>query len=369
MIFLIFIFLFLVPVSAKDIQVGLFETKTLYLSSNHKFEIRNLANEVLGSSTKRILLRSSPATTHQMLLVAPPDLLGISEDIVFVCKQEPCLFKLKCSIEDSNPYNVFRGRILVHPRDGIFTVINQLDIEDYLLGVVPGEMPSTWPQEALKAQAVAARTYTLKNLNRRRALGYDLNADVSDQMYLGYLKETASTNLAVQSTRGEVLRDSSGVLIDAYYSSHAGRFTNSPEEAWGLSPSFALLTVKELAEDSKPWEVFVSWVDLNKALADLRLGEIKAIQVVERTYTGRMARVLILGDSKQVTLTGEEFRHKLKLRSTDASISYEPLGIRVSGFGFGHGIGMSQYGAKALASKLDYKQILGVYYSAVRVDD
>lgn len=125
----------------------------------------------------------------------------------------------------------YRGFLIVYNHNGVLTVINKLDIEDYIKGVVPSEMPSGWSYEAHKAQAVAARSYALANLGKRASHGYDLKDTPEDQAYGGATAESAKTNKAVEETKGIVLIYNLKI-IPAYYSASAGGQTSSSADVW-----------------------------------------------------------------------------------------------------------------------------------------
>lgn len=125
----------------------------------------------------------------------------------------------------------YRGIFIVNNNDGKLTVINKVDIEDYLRGVVPSEMPSSWNYEAHKAQAIAARSYALANLGKRASHGYDLKDTPEDQAYGGASAESARTNEAVDETKGIVLIYDLKI-IPAYYSASAGGQTTSSAAVW-----------------------------------------------------------------------------------------------------------------------------------------
>lgn len=125
---------------------------------------------------------------------------------------------------------LYRGIVMIQNKNGKLTVINNVPLEDYLKGVVPSEMPSSWATEAHKAQAIAARSYALANLGKRARYGYDLKDTPEDQAYGGASAETADTNYAVEQTKGIVLTYNMKV-INAYYSASAGGQTNT--NSWG----------------------------------------------------------------------------------------------------------------------------------------
>ncbi len=125
----------------------------------------------------------------------------------------------------------YRGDMIIYNIGGTLTIVNSLPLEEYLMGVVPSEMPSRWNEEAHKAQAIAARSYALANLNKRGSHGYDLKDTPQDQAYGGASSETARTTHAVLSTRGEVLTYDNKI-IPAYYHASSGGKTNSAGEVW-----------------------------------------------------------------------------------------------------------------------------------------
>lgn len=131
----------------------------------------------------------------------------------------------------------YRGILMIQNKDGKLTVINNVNIEDYIKGVVPSEMPSGWETEALKAQAVAARSYALANLGKRAKYGYDLNDTPEDQAYGGASVETEKTNKIVEDTKGIVLIYDLKI-IPAYYSASAGGQTINASSAWGSDLPF-----------------------------------------------------------------------------------------------------------------------------------
>lgn len=126
----------------------------------------------------------------------------------------------------------YRGHLIIQNKNKKLTVINEVDLEDYIKGVVPSEMPSSWELEALKAQAIAARSYALANLGKRASLGYDLKDTPEDQAYGGASAETSKTNKAVDETSGLVLTYNYKV-VSAFYSASAGGQTVTAKEAWG----------------------------------------------------------------------------------------------------------------------------------------
>ena len=128
----------------------------------------------------------------------------------------------------------YRGILIIQARNNSLTVINDVELEDYLKGVIPSEMPSGWDAEAHKAQAIAARSYALANLGKRADKGYDLNDTPQDQAYGGASAEKKNTTYAVKETEGIVLTHNQKI-ISAFYTSSAGGQTRTSSAAWGKS--------------------------------------------------------------------------------------------------------------------------------------
>lgn len=131
----------------------------------------------------------------------------------------------------------YRGKLMIQNKNDRLTIINDVDLEDYIRGVVPSEMPSGWEEEALKAQAIAARSYALANLGKRASLGYDLKDNQEDQAYNGASAETTKTNKLVEDTKGLVLIYDLKI-IPAFYSASAGGQTVNASSAWGSDLPF-----------------------------------------------------------------------------------------------------------------------------------
>lgn len=131
----------------------------------------------------------------------------------------------------------YRGEFIIHNNQSGLTLINDIDLESYLQGVVPSEMPAIWNSEALKAQAIAARSYAIANLGKRAKYGYDLKDTPEDQAYGGASRETIKTNKLVSDTRGQVLIYGNKV-IPAYYHASSGGQTLPSSEVWGKDLPF-----------------------------------------------------------------------------------------------------------------------------------
>jgi SpoIID/LytB domain protein len=195
-------------------------------------------------------------------------------------------------------------------------------VESYLPSVVGGEMPASWPQAALRAQAVAARTYALRQ--RKPSAPFDLKATVASQVYKGIEAETPSTRQAVASTRSQVLMHGNG-LINAVFHSSSGGNTENSGEIWTTQLPY-LVSVPDF-DDSSPvrdWKKqFTPW-QLRKAFPET--GGVRRIDVLSTTATGRIRQARVVGPRGSLVLKGSELRSRLKLRSTLAQFVFDGAG-------------------------------------------
>lgn len=330
----------------------------------------------------------------------------------------------------------YRGNIdihLTHGKTGL-TIVNTLPIEQYLYGVIAREMSPSWHLEALKAQAVAARTYALYNLNKHQGDNYDVCATTDCQVYSGRESEVPQVIKAVDDTSGQVIM-SQGKVIPAYFHSSSGGYTENSENVWGTYQPY-LRGVVDYDQNSPQykWEKKLTTNELKTAIskAGYTIGTIKAIELAPLTYkpistpergvSGRVKVIQFIGSNGSAQLTGEQLRKILGLKSTlfDVSvmapveqdvefnitknigerdrkiveINLPPIReqgfitdkkelhrisgksneiIVISGYGWGHGLGLSQWGAKAMADKgpqgdsTYFKEILKHYYQGTTI--
>ena len=271
----------------------------------------------------------------------------------------------------------YRGYITLLKKNGL-TIINNVKVEDYLYGVVPKEMPPNWSTEALQAQSVAARTFALKNRKRHSAEGFDLCSTSHCQVYEGMTAETRTTTDAVNHTRGEVLFYK-GSVIDALFHTDSGGMTESSENVWGSSVPY-LRAVPEIQMQTQPWSRTISVESLVRSVEQngRSLGTPKEIRLSpltigrgsgDRTPSGRVRSIEFIGTKGRVVLSGNELRSMFSLPSTLFSVRFDRAEVIFSGYGSGHGLGLSQWGAKAFADKgKSYKDILFHYYTGVTLE-
>ena len=274
----------------------------------------------------------------------------------------------------------YSGKINIVFRNNKILVINVLGVEKYLNSVVGSEMPHKWHIEALKAQAIASRTYALKKTNNGL---YDIDSTQTNQVYNGLESSTFKTRRAVRETRSLVITYKNK-LINALFHSSSGGMTENSEAVWS-DPYPYLVTVKDFDQKNPKirWNKEVSKSELKEIFPII--GGIQQIEVLNITETGRIKNLKITGTFGDKVITGKEFRSKLGLKSTlfrptisedfydkkdlnnQSNIQFHPY-LTISGMGAGHGVGMSQWGARYMADK-GYKanQILKYFYKGVKI--
>ncbi|AFY36968.1 SpoIID/LytB domain protein [[Leptolyngbya] sp. PCC 7376] len=260
----------------------------------------------------------------------------------------------------------YRGKTQVRINNGGVIAINHVDLEEYLYSVVGAEAIPSWPQEALKAQAVAARTYALKKRAENSRNLYDLDTTTANQVYKGLNSEYSTTHEAVKATTNQVMTYNGDVILAVFHSSSGGH-TENVEDVW-TRPLPYLRGVVDY-DQSAPvyqWGKNISASRLGQLIGGV--GTVKQIIPQRKTPQGRMVSVKIVGDRGTKNISGDQLRKLLDLRSTLISATIQDGNVYIYGKGFGHGVGLSQWGANGLAQQgIDYQQILAHYYQNVNI--
>ncbi|MDH3972905.1 MAG: SpoIID/LytB domain-containing protein [Deltaproteobacteria bacterium] len=283
-------------------------------------------------------------------------------------KSERLAFGGKDISVNGRPY---RGSISVIRERGALTVINSLGLEGYLMGIINHEISSRWPLASVKAQAVAARTYAYLKLKSAGEAPYHLKASVLDQVYGGSLSEDERVQKAVNETEGEVLFYEGTIARTLYHSSCGGQ-TESAVHVWGEDFPY-LRSVEDSYCTEAPNYFWIYRTDFASILESLRKkGHLPgkgphSIKIFQQSESGRIKKILLAG----VQLSGNELRELMgyeNIKSTLFSLEIKGNEIIFSGSGFGHGVGMCQWGARGMAlSGMNYKDILTYYYKGTYI--
>ena len=276
---------------------------------------------------------------------------------------------LQTTIDDKKYY----GGVTVNKEKDSLTVINLAPLEEYLRGVLAKEMSPSFPLEALKAQAVAARTFAMNNRGKHSAEGYDICATTHCQVYDGATKYD-SIDKVIDETRGMVLTYKNK-LAETNFHGDSGGMTESVSDVWGTAVPY-LVAVKEVLKTAESWTIKVAAKDFSSRFGD-GFGDVKSIKLSklevgksadDRTSSGRVKSAQVVSTKKTLTITGGDLRHKFSLPSTLFDMKLDGDEIIFTGYGSGHGVGMSQVGAKDYAKNgWSYEKILEHYYSGAKL--
>lgn len=395
-------------VSADKLKVGLMERQaSVTLTANTAFVVRDVkTNAVLYkmAAGKSLVIRH----TAKGALLNDKAVLGPE----WLIEPQKAGENARVKVNGKN----YRGRMIVTEKKNGLQVVNELLLDEYLYGVVPEEMPPSWGIEALKAQAVAARTFALYSKNQHQKDGYDLCSSTHCQAYDGADGEQAATNTAVKETSGEILVYGNKPIYAAFHTSSGGMTENS-EDVWGnYQPYLRAAEAYDAAEKSQQWEKNYTAPEIQVRLqqAGYNVGVLKSIELsplnfkqrktADRSVSGRVMIMKFAGSKATASLTGLEARKLFGLPSTlfdirlkapqakniDISYGNQAKAIKVdlpdsvetgklsdakhilsgqggetvtfAGYGRGHGLGLSQWGAKNMAEKSNYREILQHFY-------
>lgn len=270
--------------------------------------------------------------------------------------------------------SIMPNNILLWPKDDKIDLIAVLELENYLEGVLPHEMPASWPKEALKAQAIASRSYALALVKEKYNHPYHLNSTVDDQIYRfqdanldEYYKK--KIHKIISETKGLVLKDEAENILRAYYHSDCGGRTESPNAVWDNGVENNSATDDSCAKEKFVWNAQISTRDLEKKMA---IRDISNLKVIERSKTGRVQNIVANSSNGNINITGQFLREKVgfgKLKSTLFSIVKVGDKYIFNGKGFGHGVGMCQMGSRSLAALgKNYTEILSHYFPTSKVE-
>ncbi len=267
----------------------------------------------------------------------------------------------------------YRGQIEVtcNARNGIL-VVNILPLEDYLKGVVPNEVQHTWSMEALKAQAVAARTFVLTRMAGSGNNAYDVEAGTNSQVYKGLDSERESTNVAVAATT-RMVATNQGKFISAFYHSNCGGHTADVRNVWGNDIAYLKGVTCGFCNNSPhaTWSLTLSISELPHMLGQRNIKQLRTIDVMGRLPDGRVMSLEIVHESGKEIMKAPAFRMLIgpeRLKSTAFEIQPEGKNIVFKGRGWGHGVGLCQEGAAGMAKAgYGFSDILEYYYPGIDI--
>ncbi len=268
----------------------------------------------------------------------------------------------------------YRGLIELLPADKGGVVVNELPLEEYLVGLINCEISSQWPIEAVKAQAVIARSYALYQRDARKYALYHLESSVLDQVYDGADIEDSRAVRGVQETAGEVLTFN-GAVIQAFYHSSCGGHTESATNVWGGSFSYLQGVACAYCTEATAahWEATLSLKKVEALLraAGVQAAGLKDVRAGSTNPSGRLEQLMLVTARGSVPVPAVLFRKAVGygvIKSTRFRIASRGDELTCSGIGNGHGVGLCQWGAKQRASDgFNYREILSYYYPGTKL--
>ncbi len=344
------------------ITVGIIlETESLNAASDSKYTIKNndkVLNFSPGNAT--LTLRDDTITAGKHSLKLP---VKIQSGSYIVINKK-----------------IYRGNIILNlSKNKKLNVINELNIEDYLKGVLPKEVDPNWNSEALKSQAVISRSYVIKNLNRHACDNFNVCATVHCQVYGGASAETEECNKAVDDTKSEILTFN-GEIAQTVFHASCGGYTENPKYIWDWKidvPDYLKGIRDKYCSTSthNKWCSTLSEQTIRKKLlnAGYKVDEIKSLDLSGKT-SGH-AKEFITIKHKQGKLKLNAYKFRLAVAPDTIKSSYiknikkDGKNFIFTGTGWGHRIGLCQCGAKVMAEKgFSYKEILKHYYPGTEVE-
>ena len=395
------------PSGMPEVRVGLGENlNEFFIKTGGNFFIKDDLNNAIINGGKDFIIKFKFKNNIAELYDKNDKLLSKISRTFILTSDSPKTTTLIFDVSHSTGYQTagqedraYRGRLTFIPVSGVgITVINTLPIEEYLYSVVPSEMPSTWPDEALAAQAVAARSYTLANMGKYKSKGYDLSGSILSAFYRGYTGENERTTNAVEKTRSIVLKCNDKYLSAFYSANSAGR-TESVKSVWNMSTPIIGVTDPQLVFETDPpspdeltrwilseplsyssvpkyyfrssyrWRLIVPREEIEARIGK-DIGTITSIITQGRGNSGRVEKVLVKGTKGNELIANDSIRSKLGGLRSNLFIIMPKLGTTgipeyfiFAGAGWGHGVGMCQTGAAGMAHNgFTYTEILNHYY-------
>ena len=277
---------------------------------------------------------------------------------------------------------LYRDRLMVLSRGARCVVVNALDLEKYLAGVISREMAPGWPLEALKAQAIASRSYALYQMNSGRSRDFDVESTTQDQVYEGAASESPRTVQAVEATRGMALTYE-GSSLKAYFHANCGGITEVPDFVWGgEAKAFrpVICPYHRRERDRTHWTVQLTTEQIERALKKITgllphgFLRVASLEAGAPNASQRLSDVAV-SDSRgnSLLVPANTFRNAIgntKLKSTAFHVHRRPASgsYTIEGEGNGHGVGMCQVGARAMAEEgRSAMQILQFYYPLAKI--
>jgi len=339
------------PPTAPTIRVLLFENlDSVHVEVDGEYELK------LIDGAKSSVYKTGSSLRPTRVLFAGSDIV-IEGVIRTACAVE---FVPKRGVFEVNGHR-YRGTLRIERGAEQLLVINSLDMDGYLCGVLPSEVYPSWPRAALEAQAIAARTYAISKFSRRQAEKFHVRSSILDQKYGGLDKEDIRTTEAVLATAGVVL-NYGGSIFPAYYHSCCSGFTADGPKVFGQDSSLRSVQCSYCSAAPRfKWTMRCSLSDARKRLS---VADLAGVSIEDIGLDGRVGKVMLhRANSQPLAMAGTAFRDRMGLYSTRFYVTAEGPNFVFHGNGWGHGVGLCQWGARGMAQHgFSMQDILQKYY-------
>ncbi|MDH4262117.1 MAG: SpoIID/LytB domain-containing protein [Spirochaetia bacterium] len=322
---------------SQTVRVLIYQGTAVKIDSNSKYEFRNTQNEVIKGNGGYL-----PKSSGKF----------ISENGEFTLNK-----------------NIYYGEVLVLNDNHQFSYINHVPMEEYLISVVGHEMSPKWPLDALKAQAVVARTYVAQKMIENHEKLYDIGITTKDQVYGGKQEGDEVVRQAIAETRSQVIIYK-GEMAKVFFHSCCGGETASSAEVWHEDlPYLQKRTCNFKDSPEYNWKLVLSKKEMEDKLG---ISGISQIIVKDRTESKRVKNIGITSGGKQNEISASEFRTKIgveKIRSTRFGMKIKDNTVIIKGHGYGHGVGLCQWCSKIMAEKrsMKYRSILRYFFPGTHI--
>lgn len=339
------------------------DTPTLRLKINGYYEVINSLNNKVLYHGRHL---NTTVTTYQGGI-----LLGATKSMT-----NKVLIKANDSETIIINGRLFKGDIQLIKKENLrLLVVNHIDLEDYIKGILYHESSHYWPAEGLKAQAIVCRSYAVYQMQQNSSNDYDVTSDVYSQVYGGRTSERYRTNKIVDETKGQVLVYQ-GRVFPAYYHATCAGSTEDASILWNIDLPVLKGVVCNFCKDSPHfnWHRILTLDELADKLTESgdKIKDIKNIIILSRDKSGRVKDLSITSNKEELKISAKDFRNIIGpnlIRSTNFNVNIVDNDAVFEGVGWGHGVGLCQWGAYFMAKQgYKYYQILKYYYPGSDVE-
>jgi stage II sporulation protein D len=342
---------------AKYVRVSVLENvESLNLKASGFYEITDSSGGVLSKGKN---LKTTVVTHKEGILIAGRD---FRTNKLLIKTDDPDIFIING--------RKFRGSLqFIRDKNAKLSVVNHIDLEDYVQGILYHEASHYWPMEALKAQAIVSRTYAVYQMQENKSKDYDLTSDIYSQVYGGKTSERYRTNKAVKDTRGIVLTYKDKIF-PTFFHATCGGHTQDASKLWNIDMPPLKGLICDFCKESPhfSWHYVLSLNEIKEKLikAGYKIDELRSIEILGKDSSNRNTDLKLVSPLGDIKISAKDFRNAIGpniIRSTNFKVNTISKDAIFEGFGWGHGVGLCQWGAYFMAKQgYTVEQILRYYY-------